>query len=187
MKQTHSLTSEQQQMVEDNLRLVSFVIKKYVHQVPNSVLFQWEDLFQTGCVGLIKAAQAFDSNCGIAFSSFATRCILNQILMSFRKQRVPNISFDGHIENENGEQCCMENVLPDPSQDVYSLLNAKAIVNFLKDKSQSSYKDAVISEVVMKQRTQQSAATALSCSQAQVSRYVNQLRLQLQQILFEQE
>lgn len=179
MKTTSSLTDEQIRMVEENIKLVSFVIQKYVHSTPNPVLFQWHDLFQTGCVGLIKAAKAFDPHAGYAFSSFATRCILNQIRMSFRKPSVPTVSYDAPIENTSGESFSLETFLQDDSQDVSSQHDMKTLMDFLREKSQKSQKDSVIIETMLKLRTQQQAARTLQCSQAQVSRYVNRLRAEI--------
>lgn len=179
MKTTSSLTDEQIRMVEENIKLVSFVIQRYVHSTPNPVLFQWDDLFQTGCIGLIKAAKAFDPHAGYAFSSFATRCILNQIRMSFRTKSVPTVSYDMPISNESGESFSLETFLQDNSQDVSSQHNMQTLMDFLREKSQKSQKDSVVIETMLKLRTQQQAAQVLQCSQAQVSRYVNRLRSEI--------
>lgn len=179
MKKTNSLTDDKIRMVEENMKLVSFVIKKYVRSTPNPVLFQWHDLFQTGCVGLIKAAKAFDPNAGCTFSTFATRCILNQIRLSFRTKSVPTVSYDMPISNESGEWFSLEQFLQDISQDVSSQHDMKTLMDFLREKSQKSQKDSVVIETMLKLRTQQQAARALQCSQAQVSRYVNRLRSEI--------
>lgn len=180
MKTTSSLTDKQIGMVEENIKLVSFVIQKYVHSTPDPVLFQWYDLFQTGCVGLIKAAKAFDPNVGCTFSTFATRCILNQIRMSFRTPSVPTVSYDAPIENTSGELFSLTKLLQDHSQDVSSQHDMKTLMDFLKEKSHKSLRDSILIETMLKLRTQQQAAQALQCSQAQVSRYVNRLRAEIE-------
>lgn len=44
----------------------------------------YDDLFQAGCVGLIKAADNFDSSRGFAFSTYAVPVILGEIKRIFR-------------------------------------------------------------------------------------------------------
>lgn len=45
---------------------------------------EYDDLFQAGCVGLIKAADNFDSSRGFAFSTYAVPVILGEIRRIFR-------------------------------------------------------------------------------------------------------
>ena len=45
---------------------------------------EYDDLFQAGCVGLVKAADNFDSNRGFAFSTYAVPVILGEIRRIFR-------------------------------------------------------------------------------------------------------
>jgi len=44
----------------------------------------YDDLFQAGCVGLVKAADNFDSSRGFAFSTYAVPVILGEIRRIFR-------------------------------------------------------------------------------------------------------
>lgn len=45
---------------------------------------EYEDLFQAGCIGLIKAAENFDAGRGFAFSTYAVPVILGEIKRIFR-------------------------------------------------------------------------------------------------------
>ncbi len=45
---------------------------------------EYEDLFQAGCVGLVKAANGFDAERGFAFSTYAVPAILGEIKRIFR-------------------------------------------------------------------------------------------------------
>lgn len=45
---------------------------------------EYDDLFQAGCVGLIKAADGFDESRGFAFSTYAVPVILGEIKRIFR-------------------------------------------------------------------------------------------------------
>lgn len=45
---------------------------------------EYEDLFQAGCLGLVKAAENFDSTRGVRFSTYAVPAILGEIRRLFR-------------------------------------------------------------------------------------------------------
>ena len=68
--------------IEHNLRLVAHIIKKYYASYKEQ-----EDLISIGTIGLIKAVGTFDSNKGIRFATYASRCIENEILMHFRGRK----------------------------------------------------------------------------------------------------
>ncbi|MBQ4105544.1 MAG: RNA polymerase sporulation sigma factor SigK [Clostridia bacterium] len=69
-------------LVEHNLRLVAHIIKKYY-----STQSDHDDLVSIGTIGLIKAINTFDADKNIKLSSYASRCIENEILMHFRNGR----------------------------------------------------------------------------------------------------
>lgn len=70
------MTQEQRKIVEDNMGLVGKVIKDKVRQLGQSGIPSYDDLFQTGCIGLIKAAM---TDKGGTFSTYAYRLIWNEI------------------------------------------------------------------------------------------------------------
>ena len=65
-------------LVEHNLRLVAHIIKKYYHCVSDQ-----DDLVSIGTIGLIKAVNTYNPDKKIKLSSYASRCIENEILMHF--------------------------------------------------------------------------------------------------------
>lgn len=69
-------------LVEHNLRLVAHIIKKYY-----ATQTDHDDLVSIGTIGLIKAINTFDIDKNIKLSSYASRCIENEILMHFRSNR----------------------------------------------------------------------------------------------------
>lgn len=73
------MTLEQEELVLNNLPLVSLIIKKY-----HLSYDEWYDL---GIIGLVKGAKAFDSSKGYKPSSYLTRCITNEIFLQMRKER----------------------------------------------------------------------------------------------------
>lgn len=62
------------QYIEGNLRLVLSVIKRFSQSDENV-----DDLFQIGCVGLIKAIDNFDRTLGVKFSTYAVPMIVGEI------------------------------------------------------------------------------------------------------------
>lgn len=85
------------ELVEHNLRLVAHIIKKYY-----SNLNDQDDLISIGTIGLIKAVNTFDSSKGIRLSSYAARCIENEVLMFFRssKKSAQDISMNEPIDTD---------------------------------------------------------------------------------------
>lgn len=68
-----------QVVVSENIGLVHACAKKF-----KSRGIEYDDLFQAGCVGLIKAADAFDTSRGVKFSTYAVPVILGEIKRLFR-------------------------------------------------------------------------------------------------------
>ncbi len=66
-------------VVEKNLGLVHSCAKRFRGRG-----VEYEDLFQAGCVGLIKAADNFDESRGFSFSTYAVPVILGEIKRIFR-------------------------------------------------------------------------------------------------------
>lgn len=71
-----------QQLVEHNMRLIVHIARKY--KIPGCT---FDDLISIGAVGLIKAIRSFDMDSGASLSTYAARCIENEILMSLRQSR----------------------------------------------------------------------------------------------------
>jgi RNA polymerase sporulation-specific sigma factor len=69
-------------LIERNLRLVAHVVKKY-----QGIDEDLDDLISIGTVGLIKAIQTFDSNKANRLSTYAARCIDNELLMMLRSRK----------------------------------------------------------------------------------------------------
>jgi len=70
------------QLIEHNLRLVSHIVRKY--SVPG---YTQDDLVSVGSLGLIKAVNTFRPETGSQLSSYAARCIENEVLMLLRASR----------------------------------------------------------------------------------------------------
>ena len=69
-------------LIERNMRLVAHIIKKY-----SFAELEMEDLLSIGTIGLIKAVNTFDIERGNKLSSYAAKCIDNEILMMLRSEK----------------------------------------------------------------------------------------------------
>ena len=65
--------------IADNLALVHSLCTRFRGRG-----IEYDDLYQAGCVGLIKAADGFDNNRGLQFSTYAVPVILGEIRRLFR-------------------------------------------------------------------------------------------------------
>lgn len=85
------------QLIERNLRLVVYIARRFENTGVGI-----EDLISIGTIGLIKAANTFDNSKGIRFSSYAARCIENEVLMFFRssKKNAQDISMNEPIDTD---------------------------------------------------------------------------------------
>jgi RNA polymerase sporulation-specific sigma factor len=90
-------TGARSKLIEHNLRLVAHIIKKYY-----SNLNDQDDLISIGTIGLIKAIDSFNSDKGIRLSSYAARCIENEVLMFFRsgKKSAQDVSLNEPIDTD---------------------------------------------------------------------------------------
>lgn len=69
-------------LIEKNMRLVAYMIKKYSASDRNS-----EDLMSVGTIGLIKAVNSFKMDKKIRFATYAAKCIDNELLMMLRAEK----------------------------------------------------------------------------------------------------
>ncbi len=67
------------EMIVDNLGLVHSIAHRFTGRGAD-----YEDLFQAGCIGLIKAVDNFDASKGFAFSTYAVPVIMGEIKRIFR-------------------------------------------------------------------------------------------------------
>ena len=69
-------------LIEHNMRLVAHIFKKYAFTDKET-----DELLSIGTIGLIKAVNTFDVSRGNRLSSYAAKCIDNEILMLLRAEK----------------------------------------------------------------------------------------------------
>lgn len=70
-------------LIEHNLRLVHHIAKKFEHMKED-----FDDLLSIGVQGLIKAIDTFVLDKGFRLTTYAARCIENEILMYLRSKKI---------------------------------------------------------------------------------------------------
>jgi len=80
-------TKAREKFIHGNLKLVLSVIKRFSNRGENA-----DDLFQIGCVGLIKAIDNFDLTQGVQFSTYAVPMIIGEIRRYLRDNNSIRVS-----------------------------------------------------------------------------------------------
>ena len=97
-----------EKLINHNLRLVAHIVKKY------NGSGEAEDMISAGAIGLIKAINTFDIEKGAQLSTYAARCIENEILMLLRvnKKHTQNLSLSDCLgSDKDGNEIVLEDIL----------------------------------------------------------------------------
>ena len=76
-----------EEFIQGNLRLVLSVIQRFSGRGENA-----DDLFQVGCIGLMKALDNFDTTLNVRFSTYAVPMIIGEIRRYLRDNNVIRVS-----------------------------------------------------------------------------------------------
>ena len=76
-----------EELISGNLRLVLSVIQKFSGRGENA-----DDLFQVGCIGLMKAIDNFDTSLNVRFSTYGVPMIIGEIRRYLRDNSVIRVS-----------------------------------------------------------------------------------------------
>jgi RNA polymerase sporulation-specific sigma factor len=76
-----------EELIEGNLRLVLSVLQKFSNRGENA-----DDLFQVGCIGLMKAIDNFDTSQDVRFSTYGVPMIIGEIRRYLRDNSAVRVS-----------------------------------------------------------------------------------------------
>ncbi len=161
-------------LVEHNLRLVAHIIKKYY-----GTQSEQDDLVSIGTIGLIKAVDTYDMNKNIRLSSYASRCIENEILMHFRnaKKSAQDISLNETIDTDkDGNPLTLLDIMAvdDNIIDMLDLkLNSRKLGQYINEELDEREKKIIILRYGLdgnEPMTQKNVAKLLNISRSYVSR-----------------
>ncbi len=109
--------SARDELIESNLRLVAYVVKKYRKENKDS-----EDFISIGTIGLIKAVNSFNPDKNIRLATYAVRCIENEILMVIRSEKklVNEVSLEEPIgKDSEGNEISLIDILANDEESVF--------------------------------------------------------------------
>lgn len=118
-------------LIEHNLRLVAHIVKKYDHQREDI-----DDLISIGTIGLIKGIDSYSYKHGTRLTTYAARCIENEILMFYRsdKKNSKNISINESVGfDKDGNEITFLDILKTPKPDFALDLHKKENIQLLKE------------------------------------------------------
>lgn len=102
-------------LIEHNLRLVAHIVKKYDTKNEDT-----DDLISIGTIGLIKGVDSYSKKRNTRLTTYAARCIENEVLMHFRnnKKRIKDISINESVGfDKEGNEITILDILKTPAPD----------------------------------------------------------------------
>lgn len=161
-------------LIERNLRLVSHIVKKYYSKTNDN-----DDLISIGTIGLIKAIDSFDYTKGTRLSTYASRCIENEILMHFRtlKKQNSDVFFGDTIDTDkDGNPLTIEDVISDErnlAEDLEKKTQWEQVSKIIQNMEDEREKEIIILRYGLNNKkplTQREVAQRLNISRSYVSR-----------------
>lgn len=162
------------QLIEHNLRLVAHIVKKYENK-SNDI----DDLISIGTIGLIKGIDSFSNKQGTKLTTYAARCIENEILMHYRneKKNSKNISINENIGyDKDGNEITFIDILKTPNPDYVNDISIKDDITELYkylDLLSTREKEIIIKRYGLfnqKEKTQMEISKEYNISRSYVSR-----------------
>lgn len=161
-------------LIEHNLRLVAHIVKKF-NPKENMV----DDLISIGTIGLIKGIDTYKEAKNTRITTYAARCIQNEILMHYRanKKTSKDVSINDAIGyDKEGNEINLIDVIKNDEEDAIDKINTKDMIdklnNYLKvltprEKTIIKKRYGLDNE---KERTQKEISKSLGISRSYVSR-----------------
>ena len=160
-------------LIERNLRLVAHIVKKYY-----AASDEQDDLISIGTIGLIKAVDSFDRTKTTKLSTYAARCIENEILMYFRskKKTAGDISINEHIdEDKDGNALLLSDIISEDDRIIETIagkISTEAMLKAINEDLDEREKTVIVLRYGLKNPplTQKETAARLGISRSYVSR-----------------
>lgn len=161
-------------LIEHNLRLVAHIVKKF-----DSKNNDTDDLISIGTIGLIKGIDTYKKTPKVKITTYAARCIQNEILMYYRsnKKNQFTISLNDSIGyDKEGNEINLADLLEDKQEDILDTIQVKENINLLNKYLKTlnkREKEIIIKRYGLnneKDLTQKEIAQSLGISRSYVSR-----------------
>lgn len=172
-------------VIEGNIRLVWLVINKF-----KNTNVEEDDLFAVGSIGLIKSVDSYNVSKNIKFSTYATRCIQNEILMHLRwnrkKDRETHIDTPIYTDSDGHVMTILDTLTSDdPIEEIHMDIEKKEHLDRLRismEKLPDRERILIEKRYSKKPATQKELGEILGVSQAQVSKIERKALANLKQI-----
>lgn len=118
-------------LIEHNLRLVAHIVKKYEDKKISS-----DDLISIGTIGLIKGIDSYNKNKGVKLTTYAAKCIENEILMYFRSNKKNNnvVSLNDVVaKTVDGNEISLIEMIEMNEEDISEKIELKENIKNLKE------------------------------------------------------
>ena len=161
-------------LIEHNLRLVAHIVKKY--EIKDKIT---DDLISIGTIGLIKGIDSFKNDKNIKLTTYAAKCIQNEILMYFRNNKKHNndVSLNDTIGyDKDGNEINLIDIIKSDDEDIVDMLHNKDSIDTLieyLDILNEREKEIIIKRYGLfnnKELTQKEISSKLKISRSYVSR-----------------
>lgn len=173
-------------LIERNMRLVAHVVKKY-----QGLDEDLDDLISVGTIGLIKAVSTFDTSKSVRLSTYAARCIDNELLMLLRqrKKKTREVSlYDPIGTDKEGNEISLLDIIETIPFDVVEHYTINEDILLLSRFLNSSLTDKEYEVIKLRyglfgeeELTQREIAKRLNISRSYVSRIEKNAILKLRQ------
>jgi len=176
------LNEDQQRLAQENLPLVRWYLKTKMKYIPRG---EYDDFFQIGAYGLCKAAVTFEPEAERRFSTYATICIANEVLMHLRKERkreeerfAPRLeaTAPGHRQSDDTLADCIADI-----EDVESAMRLIELRQILKRCAKE--REGKILVMYMRGYDQKTIARRFGMSQSMVSRKIKGARTSIREAM----
>lgn len=117
-------------LIEHNLRLVAHIVKKYEDKKISN-----DDLISIGTIGLIKGIDSYNKNKGVKLTTYAAKCIENEILMYFRSNKKNSnvVSLNDIVAKTiDGNEISLIEMIEKSEEDISEKIELKENINNLK-------------------------------------------------------
>lgn len=175
-------------LIEHNLRLVAHIAKKYSNNEQDM-----DDLISIGSIGLIKAINSFSHDKNFKISTYASKCIENEILMNLRstKKQKTEVSMNTIIgTDKDGNDMELQETLDievkDAIDTIYNKVMSEQVIKYINTKLPEREKYIMNLRYGLNgftAKTQQQIADELSISRSYVSRIETKVQNKLKKYI----
>ncbi len=166
-------------LIVHNMRLVAYIVNKNYPEAKDA-----DDLVSIGTIGLIRAVETFDYQKGNQFSTYASKCIDNQIKMHFRKikHQLTEVYINDPIENDGeGNALTIADIFSsgvNVENEVELKINSEKLYRFIAEELDEREREIICKRYgiadangnVCKPLTQREIAKQLGISRSYISR-----------------